>query len=143
MYLTIVVAVGRVQRTRVLLAAGISGLVVDAVLLVILVPPLGMIGASIALVGCFAAALPVLYWFVQKVFPLPFEWRRLGAIALTTAVTYGIGVAATPESGASAFLIRGALVPVSLLMLWPLGFLTQDERSLLRRLVARPSRVES
>lgn len=143
LYLTIVVAVGRVRQTRVLLAAGLTGLAVDAVLLVILVPPLGMIGASIALVGCFVAALPVLYWFVQRLFPLPFEWRRLVTIALTAAATYGIGVATTPESGTSAFLIRAALVPLFLILLGPLGFWDQAEREQLSRLFTRPDRVKS
>ncbi|GAC1655235.1 MAG: hypothetical protein NVS4B3_19800 [Gemmatimonadaceae bacterium] len=137
LYVTLAVAIGRVRRTSVLLASAICGLAADAVLLLLFVPPLGMLGASIALAGCFAVALPVLYLFVRHLFPIPLEWRRLVIIGVVAGLTYAIGASLIAESGFLALCLRAALVPIFVALLLPMGFFGPAERSQLRRLVSR------
>jgi hypothetical protein len=43
------------------------------------------------------------------------------------AATYAIGVVATSESGAASLLLRGILIPLYLIALWPAGFFVRGE----------------
>jgi O-antigen/teichoic acid export membrane protein len=140
LYLVLVVILGRTGRTEFNLPAAIGALVVNVVLNLILVPPLGIVGAGLALVASYMVVLGLMYGFTQRLFPVPYEWGRLLRVVLTVAALVGLAELAAPTSGALGLLIRAALFAAYPLLLLGSGFFTPGERRRLARL-RHPSEV--
>ena len=74
-----------------------------------------------------------MYWFTQRLFPVPYEWGRLARVLFAAAALIGLGElvmptrARRPRRAARA----GAALPVVLLVS---GFFTAEERGWLARL---------
>ena len=94
LYLVLVVILGRTGRTEFNLPATIAGTAVNIVLNLILIPPLGIVGAGIALVASYLVILASMYVVTQRLFPVPYEWGRLALlVVVTAAIGRGRGVA--------------------------------------------------
>ena len=128
---------GRVGVTTRTFPAAIAGVVVNAVALVVLVEPLGIAGAGIALVAAYAVMLLVLHLLTRRLFAVPFEWRRLvHAVVLLAGVSVA-GELLLPDAGVGGLLTRGlalAAIPAAFAVS---GFVRPAEwaglRSVLRR----------
>ncbi|MGB7589558.1 MAG: polysaccharide biosynthesis C-terminal domain-containing protein [Solirubrobacterales bacterium] len=99
-----------------------------------LVPPLGIVGAGIALVLSYLVVLALMYMFTQRLFPVPYEWLRLARIVLVSAALVGLGEWLLPTAGLGGFVARTALwlaYPAALLVS---GFLNEEERRWLAHL---------
>ena len=81
LYMVMVVILGRTGRTEFNLPAAISALVANVVLNLILVPPMGIVGAALALVASYLVVIVLMYGFTQRLFPVPYEWGRLARVA--------------------------------------------------------------
>jgi O-antigen/teichoic acid export membrane protein len=134
LYLVLVVILGRTGRTGFNFPATLAALVTNVVLNLILVPPLGIVGAALALVASYLVVLALMYGFTQRLFPVPYQWGRLGRVALISAVLVGAGELLMPTSGAAGLLGRAALFAVYPLALLVSGFFTPGERVWLARL---------
>ena len=132
LYLVLVVILGRTGRTEFNFPAAIGGLIVNVALNLILVPPLGIVGAGLALVASYLVVLALMYGLTQRLFPVPYEWGRLTRIVLTVTVLVGAAELAMPTSGAAGFLGRAALLAAYPLLLAATGFLSLEERAMLR-----------
>ncbi|HEX4305539.1 MAG TPA: oligosaccharide flippase family protein [Solirubrobacterales bacterium] len=140
LYMVMVVVLGRTGRTEFNLPAAISALASNVVLNLILVPPLGIVGAGLALVGSYLVVVALMYWFTERLFPVPYEWARLARVLFVAAALVGFGEAVLPAAGFAGLLGRlalGLLYPVGLLAT---GFFTAEERGWLGRL-RHPSEV--
>lgn len=137
LYLALLVAVGRVYRTRVTIVPAVAGTAGNFLLLVLLVPRFGFVGAAAAAVGCYLVMLPLLYRWVRRVFPIPLEWRRLALAASLAGAVFAVGATQLGESGTLALCGRGALVVVFLVSLRLVGFFEPRELDHLRRLARR------
>ena len=82
LYMVLVVILGRTGRTEFNLPATIAALVANVVLNLLLVPPLGIVGAGLALVASYLVVLALMYVFTQRLFPVPYEWGRLARVVL-------------------------------------------------------------
>jgi O-antigen/teichoic acid export membrane protein len=133
-YMVLVVILGRTGRTEFNLPATLAALAANVVLNLILVPPLGIVGAGLALVASYLVVLGLMYVFTQRLFPVPYQWGRLGRVVLTSAVLVGLGELLMPTSGALGLLGRAALFAAYPLALFASGFFTPGERIWLRRL---------
>jgi O-antigen/teichoic acid export membrane protein len=134
LYLVLVVILGRTGRTEFNFPAAIAALLTNVVLNLILVPPLGIVGAGLALVASYLIVLALMYGFTQRLFPVPYQWGRLARVALTSAVLVGAGELTMPTSGLGGLLGRAALFAAYPLVLFASGFFTPGERVWLRRL---------
>jgi O-antigen/teichoic acid export membrane protein len=134
LYLVLVVILGRTGRTEFNLPAAIGALVVNVVLNLLLVPPLGIVGAGLALVASYLVVLGLMYVFTQRLFPVPYQWGRLLRIVLTVAALVGIAELLVPTSGAVGLLLRVLLFAAYPLLLFGTGFFTAGERSWIARL---------
>jgi O-antigen/teichoic acid export membrane protein len=134
LYLVLVVILGRTGRTEFNLPAAIGALVVNVVLNLVLVPPLGIVGAGLALVASYVVVLGLMYGFTQRLFPVPYEWGRLLRVVFTVAALVGVAEVFVPTSGALGLLIRAALFAAYPLLLLGSGFFTPGERRWLVRL---------
>jgi O-antigen/teichoic acid export membrane protein len=136
LYQVMVVILGRTGRTEFNFPAAIGALVANVVLNLVLVPPLGIVGAGLALALSYLLGLGLMYAFTQRLFPVPYEWGRLLRVTLTVAAIVGIGELLVPTDGVDGFLLRAALLAAYPLALFASGFFTPEERrwlSYLRR----------
>jgi O-antigen/teichoic acid export membrane protein len=108
--LLLVTVAGRAKVTTRNFPATIAGLIVNVVLLVLLVGPLGIAGAGIALCGAYVVIVAVLYLLTRKLFHVPFEWGRLlSATAVLTVLGVG-GELLLPTHGAVGLVTRFAVL---------------------------------
>jgi O-antigen/teichoic acid export membrane protein len=128
-YIVVVIGIGRARRTRSnWVITGAAALMSVGVNLA-LIPEFGMMGAAVAGICAYGTLFLGMAWKAQRVFPVPYQWRRV-ATALGTAVGLTVvgRVLDVPLGGAIA------LVAVYPLVLLPLGFYLPEE---LRRLRVR------
>ncbi len=136
LYMVMLVILGRTGRTEFNLPATIAALVANVALNLALVPPLGIVGAGLALVASYLVVVALMYVFTQRLFPVPYEWGRLARVVLVSAALVGAGELLAPTDGVDGFLIRAAVLLVYPAALLAGGFFTAEERgwlSLLRR----------
>ena len=142
LFLVLVAMAGRAQVTVRNFPAALCGLAANAALLALLVGPLGIVGAGIALCGAYAVMLVVMYALTRSLFAVEFEWVRL---ALVAVVVGGLTVAAellAPAEGAEGFLLRLAVLAAMLPALAAAGFFRAGELAAARRLAARLRRAQ-
>jgi hypothetical protein len=89
-----------------------------------------MIGAAIATVSAFSWMFVVTSWYAQRIYPAPYQWRRIGLIA-AVSVALTAGGAALPRSLPIALALVAAY-PFALALL---AFYRPAELRMLRRLV--------
>jgi O-antigen/teichoic acid export membrane protein len=134
LYMVLVVILGRTGRTEFNFPAAIAALIANVVLNLLLVPPLGIVGAGLALVASYLVVLALMYGFTQRLFPVPYQWGRLGRVVLTSAALVGAGELLLPTAGFAGLLGRAVLWAAYPLALLATGFFTSGERAWLRRL---------
>ena len=130
-YIVMAIGVGRAKRTQFNWAiTGVAALV-NVALNVILIPPYGMLGAAAATVAAYAVMFVAMTWYAQRVFPVPYQWRRV----LTAAgAAVGLVLLGKQLGGLAAAIGLTLAYPLALLLL---GFSLPEER---RRLLARVAR---
>jgi O-antigen/teichoic acid export membrane protein len=133
-YMVLVVILGRTGRTEFNLPATLAALIANVVLNLLLVPPLGIVGAGLALVASYVVVLALMYVFTQRLFPVPHQWGRLARVVLTATLLVGAGELLMPTSGALGLLGRVALFAAYPLALFASGFFTPGERAWIARL---------
>ncbi len=134
LYMVMVVILGRTGRTEFNLPAALAALGSNVALNLLLVPPLGIVGAGLALVASYLVVTVLMYGFTQRLFPVPYQWGRLARVVLTAAVLVGLGELLMPTSGALGLLGRAALLAAYPLALFASGFFTRGERVWLAKL---------
>jgi O-antigen/teichoic acid export membrane protein len=137
LYLIFVVISGRARRTRRNLPAALAGLAVNVGGLFLLVPPLGISGAGIALVLAYVVMIGVIYALTRQLFTVGFEWGRLGRLlAVLIAVSVG-GELLLPTSGAWGFVLRGLAWCLIFPLLHAVGFFNRAELARVGALAVR------
>ena len=134
LYMVMVVILGRTGRTEFNLPAAIAALVSNIALNLILVPPLGIVGAGLALVASYLIVIALMYWFTERLFPVPYEWGRLARVLFAAAALVGFGELVMPTAGFGGFLGRLAVALLYPVLLLAVGFFTPEERGWLARL---------
>ena len=138
LFLVLVAMAGRAQVTIRNSPAALTGLVVNVALLALLVPPLGIAGAGIALAGACVVMLVVMWLLTRNLFPVAFEWGRL---ALVTGIAGGIAVAGElllPTEGVTGLITRAGALAAIPAALYLARFFRPGELLAARRLL-RPS----
>jgi hypothetical protein len=92
-----------------------------------------MMGAAISMVVSYFAMFLGITWKAQRVFPVTYQWRRVGLTVLTAAALTSIGKAL--DVGLAGVVALVLAYPVALALL---GFYLPEER---RRIVAFGRRV--
>ncbi len=134
LYMVLLVILGRTGRTEFNFPATGAALVANIVLNLVLVPPLGIVGAGIALVASYLLVVALMYGFTQRLFPVPYEWGRLARIVLVTAALVGLGELLLPTAGFAGLAGRVILWLAYPLVLLFSGFFTAEERGWLAHL---------
>lgn len=137
LFLVLVTIGGRVGVTTRTFPAALAGVLVNVLALVVLVEPLGIAGAGIALCISYGVMLVVLHLMTRRLFAVPFEWARLAHAVFLLA---GVGVAGElllPDAGASGFVLRALALGALPLLFVVTRFASPAEVAGLRDLLAR------
>ena len=137
LYLILVAMAGRAHVPVRTVPPALAGLAVNVLLLLLLVGPLGIAGAGLALVGAYLVMLATLHALTRHVFPVPFEWRRLALIAVVTAAATAAGEFLVADSGAAGLAVRLLLLAAIPLVLWAVRFFQPGEIAVARRVLGR------
>jgi O-antigen/teichoic acid export membrane protein len=137
LYLVLAVSVQRTGRTGFNFPVTGTALAVNIGLNLALIPPYGLVGAGIALVGAYVVMIALMYVVTRRVFPLRLEWARLARIVGIAAGLFALGEVLLPTSGLGGFLSRAAVAAAYLPLLHLSGFFGEREREALRRGLAR------
>ena len=132
MYVIVVTSIGRAgRRGSNWIVTGAAALL-NVVLNLVLIPPYGMIGAAISMVVSYFAMFLGITWKAQRVFPVQYQWRRVG-LAVGTAAALTV----------TGKLVHGGLpVAIGLTLAYPfvlalLGFYLPAERERIGAFVRR------
>jgi len=128
LYMVLLVILGRTGRTEFNFPATGAALAVNVALNLILVPPLGIVGAGLALVASYLVVVALMYGFTQRLFPVPYEWSRLARIVLVSAGLVGLGELLLPTDGFAGLAGRVVLWLAYPAILLASGFFTAEER---------------
>ncbi|HEX2097274.1 MAG TPA: oligosaccharide flippase family protein [Solirubrobacterales bacterium] len=134
LYMVQLVILGRTGRTEFNFPATLAALVANVVLNLVLVPPLGIVGAGIALLASYLVVVALMYRFTQRLFPVPYEWGRLIRVLAVAAGVVALGELLLPPDGLDGFLFRAALLAAYPVALFASGFFNVEEREWLSRL---------
>jgi O-antigen/teichoic acid export membrane protein len=134
-YVVVSIGIGRARRTGFnWVVTGIAALV-NVGLNLVLVPAYGMEGAAAAMLSAYAVLFAVMGWHAQRIYPVPYQWRRVGtALGAAAALVIAGKALDVPLAAAIALALAYPLV------LAGLGFYLPAERARIRRLVPVRSR---
>ncbi len=126
------IVLGRRKRTQFNWVATGSGAAVSVVLNLVLIPQYGIIGAGIANLSAFTVMFLVITWWSQRVFWVPYQWRRV-----VTVVGVAVGLTVLGKALDVPLAAAIALIAIYPLTLWPLRFYLPAELASIRARVAR------
>ena len=131
-YIVMAIGVGRTKRTQFNWVITGGAALVSVALNLLLVPDHGMIGSAIAAATAYTAMFLGMTWYAQRVYPTPYQWRRvLTAAGAAVALTVAGKLLDVPLAAALALV---AAYPLALLLL---GFFLPEERRTLSRRAGR------
>jgi O-antigen/teichoic acid export membrane protein len=134
-YIVVSIGIGRARRTGFNWVVTGTAAAVDLGLNAVLVPEYGMEGAAAAALVAFAVLFAFMAVHAQRIYPVPYQWRRVGTALGAAAALTVIGKALdAPLTGALALSLA---YPVVLL---PLGFYLPVERTRVRLAIRRAAR---
>ena len=131
-FIVVSIGLGRTKRTQFNWVVTGSAAVVSVTLNLLLIPPYGIVGAGIANLCAFTVMFIGITWWSQRVFWVPYQWRRVVTVVGTAAGLTVLGKALDVPLAAAI-----ALVAVYPLVLWPLRFYLPDELAQIRARAAR------
>jgi len=130
-YIVMAIGVGRTKRTQFNWVITGFAAAVNVALNLILIPPYGIMGAAVATVAAYVVMFLGMTWYAQRVFPTPYQWRRV-LTAVGAAVV--LVLAGRQLGGLAAALGLTLVYPLALLAL---GFFLPEERRTLLRVSRR------
>jgi O-antigen/teichoic acid export membrane protein len=131
-YIVMAIGVGRTKRTQFNWAITGAAAVLNVALNLALIPPYGMMGAAVATVAAYSLMFVLMTWYAQRVFPVPYQWRRV--LTAASAAVALVVAGKLLDVGLALALLLALAYPLALAVL---GFYLPDERARLRALVAR------
>jgi putative peptidoglycan lipid II flippase len=113
---------------------GFAAVALNVALNLLLIPEFGMMGAAVATIGAYGTLFLGMAWKAQRVFPVPYQWRRV-------VTAFGTAVALTVVGRAFDLPLAAAIAIVAVypLVLLPLGFYLPEELRRMR-VITMPSR---
>ena len=131
-YTVVAIGISRIRLTQFNWVVTGSAAVLNIVLNAALIPSYGMMGAAIATVAAFVLMFLGASVYAQRVYPVPYQWRRVVMIA---AVAVGLTVVGKLlHASLPAAIALAAAFPFALA---PLGFYLPEERARVRSLIVR------
>jgi O-antigen/teichoic acid export membrane protein len=129
-YIVVAIGIGRAKRTQFNWVVTGAAALVNIALNLLLIPDYGMMGAAVATVAAYATMFVGMTWWAQRIYPVPYQWRRVGTAAAAGLALVAVGK--LTDAGLAVALPLAIVYPLALL---PLGFyLPAERRAIGRRL---------
>jgi O-antigen/teichoic acid export membrane protein len=141
LWVVFLVIAGRANITTRNFPASLAGLAANVLLILVLVPPLGIAGAGIALCGAYVVMLLIMHLLTRRAFRVGFEWRRLAQLGLVVGGLSVAGDLLLPTHGALGLLSRAAVWAAIPAALYLTGFAHAAELGQVRTMVGRVRRL--
>jgi O-antigen/teichoic acid export membrane protein len=122
-YVVVAIGVGRARRTQFNWVVTGAAAAVNTVLNLVLIPPYGMMGAAVATIAAYVTIFAGMAWWAQRIYPVPYQWRRVVTAALT-----GVALAVVGKLVGGGLAVAFVLAAIYPLVLAPLGFYLPAER---------------
>ncbi len=123
------------KKTRYFVHATAAGSIAAVAVTLLAVPSMGIVGAGWANVAGYGVMAAGLLWHAQRAYPIPFDWRRVGATCGLGAVLFAVW---TFAPGAAWWPVEALLLVGFLGGLVALGIVPP---AIWRRLLRRPHRA--
>ena len=134
-YTVVAIGVGRARRTQFNWVVTGSAALLNVALNLLLVPPFGIEGAATAHVAAFATMFLGMAWHSQRIYPVPYQWRRVATVVAAAVALLAAGKAFDAPLGVAI-----ALAVSYPLVLVPVGFYLPSERTRIAHTLRIPSR---
>ena len=92
-YTVLAIGIGRARRTQFNWIVTGGAALLNVALNFALIPPYGMMGAAIATLAAYVAMFVGMSLNAQRVWPVPYQWRRVLTLSLVAAALLAIGKA--------------------------------------------------
>ena len=129
-YVVVQIGTGRARQTRSNWLVSGAAAVVNVSLNFALIPSYGRMGAAIATVVAYTLLFLGMAWRAQRVFPVPYQWRRVATLAAAAVGLTLLGKLLDVPLGVALALTAAFPLVVGLL-----GFYLPAERQRLRRVL--------
>ena len=131
-YTVVAIGVGRARKTQFnWVVTGVAA-ALNIGMNFVLVPRYGMIGAAISTAAAYSAMFVLMTLNAQRVFPTPYQWRRVA-----TAAGVAVALDVTGEWAGVGLGVAVALVIAYPVALGALGFYSPGERRRIAQLARR------
>ena len=130
------------RKTNVLAWIAGAGAMLNIGICIVAAPRWGMVSVAWATPAAYALMASLGAWQANRVFPVPFEWRRLAYLGVLVAVLFGMDQAMTGQ-GVAPLSATGLASKFGLLLALPgllvaTGFFRRGEMRALRSMLSRP-----
>jgi O-antigen/teichoic acid export membrane protein len=136
-YSVVVISIGRIRKTGANWTITGVGALADVALNVLLIPRFGAIGAAYALLGAYAVMFIGMSWHAQRLFPVPYQWRR---VVTLLGVGAGLVLAGKALSVSAPLALAFAVAYPALLFVF--FFYQASERKQIARLARRVLHIQ-
>ena len=122
-YIVVAIGIGRTKRTQFSWVVTGAAALVNVALNLLLIPRYEMMGAAIATVAAYSTMFVGMTWWAQRIYPVPYQWRRVATAAAAGVVLVVVGK--LTDAGLAVALPLALVYPLAL---FPLGFYLPAER---------------
>jgi len=140
MYTNFIAGIYIQEHNKVLPLVTGLGAAVNVVTNLLLIPVMGIMGAALATLFAYMAMAGALYWQSQKVYFVPYDWRRVGLVALFVTIAFAIDYFYVDPylHSAEKVLMKFALLIAVILILFLSGFFSKGEIAALKAMLRAP-----
>ena len=135
-YSVVVISIGRIRKTGANWTITGVGALVDVALNILLIPRFGAIGAAYALLGAYGVMFVGMSWHAQRLFPVPYQWRRI-----VTVLGVGAGLVLAGKALSVSAPLGFAIAAAYPVVLFFFAFYLASERAQIAKFARRVLRV--
>jgi len=125
------------EKTKYLPLAALTGAALNVGLNIIFIPEFGIIGAAYTTIIAYAVMVTILYFISRYIYLVEYEFKRLGAVFIFTAVPIGFSFLYQPDGMVTRFLFKCVLCIIPLIMYYFSNFLKREEKHYILQMIRR------
>lgn len=130
------------EKTKYIPLAALTGAALNVGLNFIFIPEFGIIGAAYTTIIAYTVMVAILYFISRYIYLVEYEFKRLGAVFIFTAVPIGLSYLYLPDGMITKILFKCALCILPLIIYYFGGFLLPEEHVYIRQLIRKKLRVK-
>ncbi|MFC1651162.1 polysaccharide biosynthesis C-terminal domain-containing protein [Candidatus Latescibacterota bacterium] len=121
------------EKTKILPIATFAGAAVNLGLNFVFIPRFGIIGAAYTTVIAYTLMVVILYFFSRKIYLIKYEFKRLGAVFLITAIPIILSIVYVPGGIFAGMFFKSLLFLMPFAAFYFAGFLRVEEKRYVRQ----------